>query len=100
MPFQAFRSDGPQKPANREDDDDRVIEIPDDGEEVGNQVKWHGEIASHEDEDKPAAPWKARLTHQTGEQHSAIRNKTGDRSRALASPQDEQAHDEDRVDSE
>jgi hypothetical protein len=100
MHLQAFGSDRPKKPAEREDDDDRVIEIPDDGKEVGNQVKRHGEIASHEDEDKPAAPWKARLTHQTGEQHSAIRYKTGDRSRVLASPQDEQAHDEDRVDPE
>lgn len=83
-----------------ERDDDRVIELPGDRDEVGNEVERHREVAAEREQQQLSAPRNARIAGEARHEHDAVGNEPRKRPRVAPAAGRDEAEDEQRVEGE
>ena len=78
-----------------EGDDYRVVELPRDGDEVGNEIERQREVADEAEEKQLARTGNARVTSEPGDEDDAVRDEGGERPR-LGAPAEEDERDDER----
>lgn len=83
--------------AKNESHEDGVVELPRDGDEVGDQVEGHDEVGDEGQEQEPAPAGHAPVGDQPTKQDDAVRDEARKRGGVTAPPRNDEAHDEDGV---
>jgi hypothetical protein len=76
------------KVAKDERDDDRVVELPGDGNEVWDEVEGQGEIRDERDQQELATSWHARIACEARHEHDAVGDERGKCRASLAAAAD------------
>ena len=88
-----IRPAGPQKRAQDESDEDRVVELAGDRDEVGDEVERHREVGNQRVNEQAPPPGHARVAHEPAEEDDAVGDEAGERAGILAPPaEDQRAH--------
>ena len=87
----AARSD---EVAKDERDDDRVVELPGDGNEVRDEVEGQGEIRDERDQQQLATPWHAWIACEARHEHDAVGDERGKCTCVLAAAADHEPGEE------
>ena len=93
MLAQQARAGAAQQDADREHDEDRVVELAGDRDEVGDQVDRRHHVGDHSHEQRLAPPVHARVGEQSLEEHDAVRDQADERPRvAIAARHEQRQH--------
>ena len=76
--------------------EDRIVEVADNRNEVGDEIEGRGEIYDEPREEGPARPPKAGIAQETREEDDAVRDE-GDERTPLRTAAKEEQEDQDRV---
>ncbi len=77
---------GAEEAAHHEGNDQDVVELADDGNEIGHEIEGEREIRDERREQQLAAPRHAVVGHQSRDQDDAVRDEAGKGARVLAAP--------------
>jgi hypothetical protein len=89
---------GAKEGSEYERDEDRVVELAGDGDEVGYEIEGHREVGDQRDYERLTRSGDPVVGKQAAEQHDAVRNETGERTRVGATTHNEQGEDERALD--
>jgi hypothetical protein len=81
MRADALGAAGAQDGAQNECDDDRVVELAEDRDEVGDQIERHGEVCDQCEQQQLGAARRARVGGEAAEQDHAVRHEHDERAR-------------------
>jgi hypothetical protein len=71
-------------------DQDGIVQLPEDGDDIRNEVDWRRKVEKHQHQQRPVPPRNAPVARQTPEQHRALRHEGRDSSRHPHPPAQEQ----------
>ena len=77
-----------------ERDDDRIVELPGDGNEVWDEVEGQGEIRDERDQQELATQWHARIAGEARPEHDAVWDERGKCTCVLAATADHEPGEE------
>jgi hypothetical protein len=78
-------------------DENRIVELPGHGDEVGNQVERHRQVADEGEEKEFSRARDPLIAQETANEHHAIGYEAGDGPRSLAPAAEKQEAEEARV---
>jgi RimJ/RimL family protein N-acetyltransferase len=100
MLIEQARTATAQGEAQADPDDDRVVQLPSDRDEVGDQVKRQRQVGEDEEEDELARARHALVSEQASKEDEAIGDEAGQGSRLASASNGEQDENEERVENE
>jgi inorganic pyrophosphatase len=74
---------GAQHAAQDEREQDRIVQLPDDGEDVGDEVERRGEVEPDQEEERPPPATDHRVTREAAGEHEAVGHEAPERPRVL-----------------
>ena len=75
-----------------------VVQEPQDGDEVGNEVERHGQIGEERAHEQLATGWHAGIAQERAQEEQAVGEEARHRSRVPAPADEHQADEQRRVD--
>lgn len=84
---------GPHDGAEDDSHEERVVELADDRNEVGNLIERHGEVGDQGDEQELAAAGDALVGEQPAEEHHEVGDKARERPGPGSTPGNEKPRD-------
>lgn len=83
-----------------EGNENRVVELPRDGDEVGHEVERQRQVGDEPDQDQLVPPRHAAVAREPREENHAVRDEAGEGPRVLPASREEQDEDEAEVEKE
>lgn len=84
MSVQQLRAAGAKDRSENESDEDRVVELPGDRDEVGDEVNRRREVANQRAEQQLAAAWDTVVGEQAPKENDAVGDEPGEGACVLA----------------
>jgi hypothetical protein len=92
-----IRAAPPKDIAQRDADDDHVVDVASNRNEVGDEVEWHEEVGDQRRQDELPAPANARIAKESLEEDDAVGHEGGRRLCFLPAAGDDEDDDEARI---
>jgi hypothetical protein len=91
------RFHAPQYITEHDDHHDRIVQLPEDGDEIRDQVNRTDQVGKKDDKRRLPPPFNSRSRQEPLEQHHAIRNEAGCCPRIALAPGKEKAEDNEQI---